>query len=104
MNRLRIIWFCVKVLWSALRGHITPYTLIVNERIHQLSKGYDSRHDDAHLHGELVMGACYFLLPDRVDWPWLNAKPDFLKLTYEDRCIKAAAMLVTELGRLERLR
>lgn len=87
----------------AVVNHITA------ERTRQVvSLGYDSAHDDQHVHGELASAAaCYALassvatLPEaRRHWPFAPAfwKPG----AQRDNLIKALALLVAEVERIDR--
>ncbi|KUR80939.1 hypothetical protein [Novosphingobium sp. FSW06-99] len=94
---------------------------IADERLRQIAiEGYDPHHDDTHHHGELARHAAvlalYAALPDeqRADadslgpvhysaeeiWPWL---PSEFKLAPRRRdLVKAAALLLAEIERLDR--
>lgn len=106
------------------------YDEIAAERLRQVGKGYDAAHDDGHVKGEIVMAAISFALratrdngdtpifagigfaPLRAErnfgwigagglfWPWVEPFP------WEDdrrtRLIKAGALIVAEIERLDR--
>ena len=95
--------------------------LIKEERERQIKKGFDSQHDDQEVYGELAMGAIVRAMPDnyrdvpivsnaflrdnltlgKVFWPYREGyKPSPYR---KEELIKAAAMLVAEIERLDRL-
>lgn len=93
----------------------TDATLLVvleieQERIRQQEQeGWTQEHDDAHTDGELAQAAAtYALIGSNKPlscatplWPWA---PEWLKLTNRRRVlIKAAALIVAEIERLDRL-
>lgn len=45
---------------------IEALNLVVDERHKQALLGFDAGHDDSHIHGELALAACYFILPGPV--------------------------------------
>ena len=88
---------------------------IAAERQRQCLKGYDAAHDDKHNDGEIALGAALYAIPYEMpgmeqdnfirlhmmldlsyDWS-LKPEPDHRK-----RLVKAAAMLVAEIERLDR--
>lgn len=84
---------------------------IFDERVHQVEvKGWTAEHDDRHTSGELAQGAaCYAMYPRLREylernghemWPF-DTSPKF-KSRRED-LIRAAAMIVAEIERLDRL-
>lgn len=96
--------------------------LIERERRRQTdAEGYSYRHDDGHAHGELVLAAVQYALPESkrvligpssglpdafdnipVDWPWEN---EAWKPTPDDRVrelVKAGALIAAEIDRLTR--
>jgi hypothetical protein len=89
---------------------------ILAERDKQIGLGYTPENDDRYTSGDLVRAAECLLfavqgLPEvaRETWPWDNWQPACLSAdtppTAEDRrkmLVKAAALLVAELGRLDR--
>jgi hypothetical protein len=104
---------------------------IADERKRQIeSEGWTLEHDDKHLHGELARaGACYALhaayptanykiTPPDSRWPWTNtydgsggrgdtpiwcSRPAWWKPKNERRdLIRAAALIVAEIERLDR--
>ena len=81
---------------------------IEQERQRQISKGYDADHDDAHVCGEIAKAAaCYAIagLGDQVKrkwlWPWEEAA--FKDEGRLKNLVKAAALLVAEIERCERI-
>ncbi|WP_226019745.1 hypothetical protein [Novosphingobium sp. FKTRR1] len=94
---------------------------IGDERVRQvLAEGYDLRHDDSHIHGELARHAAvlaiYAGLPEldrnhavnfgpmhygaHTIWPWVDYE---FRLTKPRRdLVKAAALIVAEIERLDR--
>jgi hypothetical protein len=84
-------------------------TEIRNERIKQIEKGYTPEHDDRHSDGALVKAACCYamgykpytqLQPDETLWPFAQA--DWRPEGARANLIKAAAMLVAEIERIDR--
>lgn len=77
---------------------------IVAERQSQVAKGYDAHHDREHESKEMADAAgVYALIGDRPSvsklWPWA-AK--YLKpRSHRENCIRAAALLVAEIERLD---
>lgn len=91
----------------------TAIELIAEERQRQIEvEGWTPEHDDAHKEQEIAgAAACYAMPPGRremalsypVDWPW-DAK--WWKPTPNDRIrelVKAGALIVAEIERLQRL-
>ncbi len=84
---------------------ISPYTVydeIQAERIRQVKEeGYSKEHDDKFVHGDLAIAAAVYACPgvEKIIWPFDN--PPKLK---DDRSnlIRAAALIVAEIERLER--
>lgn len=77
------------------------------ERLRQIAKGYDAAHDDEHAKGEIAQAAATLALyhidrPTALNvWPW---GPDGWRAgTPRGDLIKAAAMLVAEVERLDRI-
>jgi hypothetical protein len=91
--------------------------LILRERINQVDHGFTKKHDDIHTLGQITQGAiCYadtaLMMTSRgidklppcfnhKDWPW--EKGSFKGSTPIRMLVKAAAMLVAEIERLQRL-
>lgn len=83
---------------------------VATERLRQvLVEGFTASHDDEHVNGELAdAAACYALnaalpvpkLPPPY-WPW--ARSWWKPATRRDDLVKAAALLVAEIERLDRL-
>lgn len=103
---------------------------IAAERARQIAKGYDRAHDDAHANGEIAFAAISYAAPGLVfirdaranaviyhdPWPW---EVRFDKRAYDgnvvlpnsslkpsrrrDLLVKAAAMLVAEIQRVDRV-
>lgn len=80
---------------------------ICRERERQMSKeGWTPEHDDTHVNGELARAAsCYAFATDKLSlewWPWERAwwKPT----TPRRNLVKAAALIVAEIERLDRAR
>lgn len=88
---------------------------IADERNRQIKEeGWTPEHDDSHVDGELaVAAACYALRNESLDlslacWPWnLGTFPAKLKWSlpkeYRSNLIKAAALIVAEIERLDRI-
>lgn len=84
---------------------------IREERQTQIAKGFDAKHDDTHTKGELAAaGAAYALTvaaectlsdPDSEVWPF---EEEFTPSTLYPRrnLVKAAALIVSEIERLDR--
>jgi len=81
---------------------------IKQERSNQINNGYDSNHDDNHTEGEIRKAAiCYAISfydkDEAVDWwPWDSYQFKHKK-TGRDALIVAAALLVAEIERLDRI-
>jgi hypothetical protein len=96
---------------------VTIYERIAERRQKQIAKGYDAAHDDQHANGEIAMSAAAycqsaakpklyqkkpgaaFTFP--MCWPWKPA--EFNPKNSKEDLIDAAAMIVAEYERLERL-
>ena len=92
--------------------------MVLFERAKQEAMGYDAKHDELHTLGQLTMGAVCFAqtaftqintakpLPSgfrHKDWPWQSSSFH----AHEDpvgNLVKAAAMLIAEAERIERMR
>lgn len=85
------------------------------EREKQIAKGYHAAHDDKHVDGEILEGAIIYAeheenCKDRMngsiyqqygnDWPWDESS--FKPKDHRTNLIKAAAMIVAEIERLDR--
>lgn len=86
---------------------VTPYLIydeIHDERIRQITEeGYTLKHDDELKHGELAAAAVTYASPrvlEREIWPFRN--PPKVKDTRRN-LVRAAALLVAEIERLDRL-
>ncbi len=106
--------------------------LIANERKRQIEKGFIPEHDDLHTHGELAQaatvyadaalrtacgGVLEFFADDYANseetdiiWPWLEYRDNQFQLKGLNidadpisSCVKAGALLVAEIERLQRL-
>lgn len=107
------------------KATMTLLAEVLDERAKQISKGYTPEHDDAHQHGELVMGAAavalaaaerqadelHQFLPKGfpgsgdVPWPWGGEYVDLVSHRPVRRgLIVAITMLLDEVERLDRLR
>lgn len=88
-----------------IRGIQTAiFAELAEEREKQLAKGYGPDHDDGHSHGEIALGAATYIngpncYPGYSRWPFIE-EPVF-EGTRKD-LIKAAAMLIAEIMRLDR--
>lgn len=79
--------------------------LVRDEREKQINKhGYTPEHDDEHVDGEIAdAAACYASTELIPYWPW---EPEYFKKeekTRKEQIITAAAMLMAEYERLERI-
>ncbi len=97
------------------QGPSSIYAEIDQRRQKQIAKGYDAAHDDQHSKGEIALGAAaYCEAAARSDvyvrigrasafplrWPW---KPsEFKSEGPRENLLKAAAMIVAEIERLDR--
>jgi hypothetical protein len=81
---------------------------VKHERFSQVSKGWTAEHDDAHRAGELVLAAVAYTLQDARHWPWRSGLRDFEasmnNMTTLRRLVVAAALLIAEIERLDRLK
>lgn len=74
---------------------------ICDQRLMHVAKGYDSRHDDEHTNGEIVFDH---------DWgalSYLNqreCRPHGDVVVYSELLLEAAALIIAELERIERLK
>lgn len=110
-------WTCGRALPSQADEAPVPQSQalrdVIDERARQVSQeGWTPAHDDGHAHGQLVGAAiCYALtsIPDWMGrdaynqtlWPW--AKPLFKPTTPRRDLVKAAALILAEIERLDRL-
>jgi hypothetical protein len=80
---------------------------IAHERRRQLSKlGWSRDHDDSHTGGELARAAACFAAPRYVysnTWPWGWAAEPEQEAPDRRQLVKAAALLVAEIERMDRL-
>lgn len=83
--------------------------LIIAERVRQVrAEDWDESHDDNHIFGELAKAAACYAFPPEIGtrtehWPWDFG---FWKPTPDDRIrelVKAGALIVAEIERLQRL-
>lgn len=73
---------------------------IVAERWRQIGKGYDADHDDKHVNHELANAAAALAIEWLGNWPWsLHSWPGDDRRSH---LVKAAAMLIAEIERLDR--
>lgn len=84
---------------------------IAAERRRQVVKGYDAAHDDAHTGGQIAQAAAAFALSASgksttalMCWPWSKHDFDDGIGRSRENLIKAAAMAVAEIERLDRKR
>lgn len=76
---------------------------ILNERRRQIEvEGWTPEHDDEHEGGELAHAAACYARGSSSDWPWDMSwwKPG---RDYRRRLVKAAALIIAEIERLDRL-
>ncbi len=88
-----------------MKGYAAPNVLweIRRERERQIAKGYDRKHDDEHVNGEIA-DAAYYYIGMRSGWPWnIASRPNLEKVRKRDRLIMAAALCVAEIERLDRI-
>lgn len=84
---------------------ISPFTIydeIQGERIRQIKEeGYSAEHDDEFVHGDLAMAAAVYACPgvEKIIWPF-GGSPKFKDK--RSNLIRAAALIVAEIERLER--
>ncbi|MCB2218010.1 MAG: DUF3310 domain-containing protein [Desulfobulbaceae bacterium] len=79
--------------------------LIADARLEQLVKhGFDDRHDDKHIDGELIAAAMYLLSDGATKFPdWGDMwRKKFLKKSEIERRVVAAALVAAEVDRLLR--
>lgn len=74
---------------------------IAVERKLQIARGYDAAHDDEHTGGEIARAAASFAANDPRLWPW-GALP-IHEGGRRETLIKAAALLVAEIERFDRI-
>lgn len=115
-------WLCSMECWDAVFRDEGPYAAsaasgvrvideVAAERRRQIEKGYDATHDDMHTEGEIARAAAVYAagggifkvsalqVPQQV-WPYRwEYKPGDQRTNY----VHAAAMLVAEIERLDRL-
>lgn len=89
---------------------MTIFDEIAARRQYQIAKGYDAAHDDSHIKGEIADAAACYASMKAADtfgiWPWWDSKPNHQPTLSERRrsyLIDAAAMIVAEIERLDRL-
>jgi hypothetical protein len=75
---------------------------VVVERLRQIAgEGFSAAHDDAHQHGKLAQAAtCYAIGGSDRHWPF--DKSWFKRSTYRRDLVKAAALIIAEIERLDR--
>ena len=74
---------------------------LLAERANQVARGYDAHHDDEHTKGEIVFDAKWGAL-SRLKH--LDCNPNGAVEVYKQHLLEAAAMIVSELERLERVK
>lgn len=84
------------------------------ERERQIAKGYDAAHDDEHGDGSIKLAAQSFISSaigtqrSRSNafqtWPWDDVPNDLLTDDSRTALVKAAACIVAEIERLDRMR
>lgn len=74
---------------------------VITERNHQINKGWTFQHDDTHTGGELVMAAVAYAMDNPYIYPknWKYNK----RANRRERLIKAIALLIAEIERIERI-
>lgn len=94
-----------------LNDQLDPYAMIRTERKEQVGMGFDALHDGSHDRGEIALGAAMFAIPPETRndssavkrlWPW---REDQFHPS-DDRIhelVKAGAMIVAEIERLQRV-
>lgn len=100
---------------SSVERAPTAMELIVAERVRQVGvEGWSLEHDDTHTNGEIAQAAAVYALPESerfmfIDdtspelWPWDDA---WYKPSPDNRLrelVKAGALIVAEIERLQRL-
>lgn len=100
-----------------LEGEARVIADIVAERLHQVNDhGHSAEHDDTHVNDEIAAAACFYAMPPAArDWDASGtgygstfgeaiAPADWTLVAGERRqdLVKAAAMLVAEIERLDR--
>ncbi len=97
---------------NATPEQMTALLAVLEERCRQVSKGYDTEHDATHTYGELAAAAaCYASRaggnPVRMftaAYPFAGRfPPRDSNETARDDAVKAAALLLAEIERLDRL-
>lgn len=82
---------------------------VLTERAKQISKGYDAGHDDGHYIHDLVSLAACILRPDTIHYPFdvgqgSNRPAKWMSMNDRDRCLRAAAVCVATVERIDRER
>jgi len=79
------------------------------ERLRQIGQhGYDTANDDAYRAGELALAAASYALAhlrpsmSPALYPWTNSKPSCVPAMVRGNLVKAAALLIAEIERLDR--
>ena len=82
---------------------------VINARVHQLEEEeWDYEHDEQYVNGELTTAAvCYalgesFMFNPYICWPW--GTDDWKPKTYRENLVRAAALLIAEIERIDRLK
>ena len=78
---------------------------VVDERVRQLeAEEWDYAHDDQYVNGELVDAAICYVQGHRIlkdtTWPW--GTDDWKPKSYRENLVRAAALLIAEIERIDR--
>ena len=79
---------------------------VLGERIRQIaSEGWTPAHDDQHVAGELAQASAWYACDAREApcWPWVDSVPDLRGKDRRRQVVIAAALLLAEIERLDRL-
>ena len=80
---------------------------IREERGRQIKKGYDAKHDDQHTLGQLADAAAHYATcpwtPTKTEWPFDDEATTITDERRKANLVKAAALILAELERLDRL-
>jgi hypothetical protein len=82
--------------------------IAVERRRHVEKEGYDAAHDDQHEHGELALAAACYAMDGvglgnprgATHWPW--GADEFKSRDHRSNLIRAGALIVAEIERLDR--
>jgi hypothetical protein len=87
--------------------HVQASIDVVDERVRQLiAEEWDYAHDDQYVHKELANAAVCYVYGDiygetPCSWPW--GDDDWKPKTYRENLVRAAALLVAEIERIDRM-